>query len=88
MLRVMPWFRVLAIGRTVLLARRHYRRLEKRDRQRLTELARRGTSLNGSEREEMRQILAKLEPAVFMAATANTFSPVKVPRWVMSRLER
>jgi hypothetical protein len=87
-LRLMPFFRVMAIARTLLLARRHVRRLNAADRQRLVELARRGTGLNAAERDEMRRILAKLEPRAFAAAAANTWSPVKIPRWVMSRLER
>jgi hypothetical protein len=84
----MPYFRVLAIAKTVLLARRHVRRLDASDRRRLAQLARRGTALSAAERDEMRRILAKLEPRAFALATANAFSPVKIPRWIMSRLER
>jgi hypothetical protein len=88
MLRAMPFFRVMAIARTLLLARSHYRRLSAADRRRLAELARRGTGLDAAERDELRRILAKLEPRVFAVATANAFSPVKIPRWMASRLER
>lgn len=88
LLRSFTMFRVLAIARTVLLARRHYRKLETDDRRRLTELARRGMAMNASERDEMRRILAKLEPRAFAIAATNTFSPVKMPRWLASRLER
>ena len=88
MLRRMPFFKVLAIARTVMLARRHWRRLDARDRNRLTELARHGTSLTAAERDELRRILAKLEPRTFAAAAADAFSPVRIPRWLMSRLER
>jgi hypothetical protein len=87
-LRHIPFFRVLAIAKTVLLARRHVRRLDAADRRRLVELARRGTHLDAAERDEMRRILAKLEPRAFAVATANAFSPVRIPRWLMSRLER
>jgi hypothetical protein len=86
MLRAMAFFRVLAIARTVLLARRHWRRLDARDRRRLAELARRGTALNAAERDELRRILAKLEPRAFAAATVEAFSPVRIPRWLRSRL--
>jgi hypothetical protein len=86
-LRLMPFFRVMAIAQIVLLARRHFRRLDGADRRRLTELARRGTSLTAAERDEMRRILAKLEPAAFAVATADAFSPVRVPRWVRRRVE-
>jgi hypothetical protein len=88
MLRSMPYFRIVAIGRTVLLARRHYRQLDTDDRQRLAELVRHGHRLDRAERDELRRILAKLQPRAFAAAAANTFSPVKIPRWMMSRLER
>jgi hypothetical protein len=88
MLRSMPFFRVLAIGKTVLLVRRHFLQLERADRRRLAELLRHGTAMTPAERDELRRLLAKLEPRTFAAATANAFSPVKIPRWLMSRLER
>jgi hypothetical protein len=88
MLRRMPFFKVLAVARTVMLARRHWRRLDASDRHRLTELARHGTSLTAAERDELRRILAKLEPREFAAATANAFSPVRIPRWLTNRILR
>jgi hypothetical protein len=88
MLRTMPLFRVLAIARTVMLARRHVRQLDAHDRRRLADLVRHGHSLSAAERDELRRILAKLEPRAFAAATANAFSPVRIPRWLTNRLER
>jgi hypothetical protein len=40
MLRRMPFLKLLAIAQTVLLARRHFQRLNSRDRRRLSELVR------------------------------------------------
>jgi hypothetical protein len=88
MLRRMPLFRLLAIGQTVLLARRHFRRLDSDDRRRLSELVRRGRSMSPAEREELRRLLSTLEPRQFAAVTANAFSPVPLPRWLVARLTR
>ncbi|HEX2412426.1 MAG TPA: hypothetical protein VHJ39_14765 [Solirubrobacteraceae bacterium] len=83
----MPLVRLLAIGQIVLLARRHFRRLNSNDRRRLSELVRRGRDLSPAERDELRRLLSKLEPRQFAAATANAFSPVPLPRW-LARLTR
>jgi hypothetical protein len=88
LLRRMPFFRVLAIGHIVLLARRHLSQLDADDRRRLAELVRRGRGLSPAERDELRRLLAKLEPRAFAAATAAAFSPVPIPRWLASRLGR
>jgi|tagenome__1003787_1003787.scaffolds.fasta_scaffold20024456_2 hypothetical protein len=80
LMKKMPLFRLLAIGKTALLARRHLRRLEPRDRQRLLELVRKGRRMQPGERDELRRILAKLGPGEFAYATANAFSPVRLPR--------
>jgi hypothetical protein len=82
LLRRMPFFRVLAIAQTVLLARRHLQKLEPVDRRRLGELVRRGRRMTAAEREELRRLLAKLEPRAFAFATADAFSPVPIPRWL------
>jgi hypothetical protein len=87
-LRLIPFYRVLALGQTVLRARRHWRGLEPNDRRRLRELVMRGRNMTPAERDEMRQILAKLEPRAFALATANAFSPVRMPRWLVTRLSR
>jgi hypothetical protein len=87
MVRAIPFFRLLAIAQTVLLVRRHVRMLDAGDRRRLAELVRRGRGMSAAEREELRGILAKLEPRTFAAAAADAFSPVHVPRWVKRRIE-
>ena len=79
LLKKMPMFRLLAIGKTALLARRHLKRLDPHDRQRLLELVRKGRRMRPGERDELRAILAKLGPGEFAYATANAFSPVRLP---------
>jgi hypothetical protein len=88
LLRGLTLFRLLAIAKMVLIARRHYRKLETRDRRRLAALVRRGMAINAAEREELLQILAKLEPRAFALAVTGAFAPGKMPRWLASRLER
>jgi hypothetical protein len=80
LMKKMPLFRLLAIGQTVLLARRHFQRLDAGDRHRLVELVRKGRGMSRAERDELRAILAKLGPGEFAYAAANAFSPVKLPR--------
>jgi hypothetical protein len=84
-LRRMPFLKFLAIAKTLLLARNHIRRLDRNDRRRLQELARRGTKLNRAERDELRRLLSKLEPRAFAFATADAFSPVRLPRRLAGR---
>jgi hypothetical protein len=87
-LRAIPFFRLFAIAQTLLLARRHLKGLEATDRQRLRQLVMRGRQMTPAEREELREILSKLEPRAFALATANAFSPVRMPRWLVTRLSR
>jgi hypothetical protein len=88
LLRRLPFFRLLAIGQTALLARRHLRALDADDRRRLRELVSRGRSMSAAEREELRRLLAKLEPRAFAVTTAGRLSPVPIPRWLAARLSR
>ena len=80
MLRKMPFLKVLAIAKLALLARRHMKALEPKERERLRELVLRGHRLNKSERKELRRLVGKLEPRSFAWATANAFSPVRLRR--------
>jgi hypothetical protein len=79
MLRKMPFFKLLAVGQTVLLARRHFLQLSGDDRRRLRELMMRGKGMSAAERDELRHLLSKLEPAAFAFATADAFSPLPIP---------
>jgi hypothetical protein len=88
MMRAIPFFRLLAIAQTLLLARRHLRGLDGGERRRLRQLVLHGLTMSSAEREELRWLLSRLEPAAFAAATARTWSPVPLPRWMLSRLTR
>lgn len=88
LIRAIPFFRLLAIAQTLLLARRHLRGLERGDRHRLRELVLRGRGMSAHERQELRGLLSKLDPGAFAAATAKTWSPVPLPRWMLARLMR
>jgi hypothetical protein len=88
LLRRLPFFRLLAIAQTALLARRHLRRLDASDRRRLRELVRRGRGMDRAERDELRRLLGKLEPRAFAVTTANAFSPVPLPRRLAGRATR
>ena len=88
LLRRMPLFRLLAVGQTVLLAREHLKRLHPDDRRRLGELVRRARHMTPAEREELRRLLAKLEPRAFAVTTAGRFSPLPIPRRLSARLSR
>jgi len=84
----MPLFRLLVVAQTALLARHHLQRLDASDRRRLRELVGRGRAMTRAEREELRRILSKLDPKAFAITTANAFSPVRLPRWLVARLTR
>ena len=79
-LRRMPFFRVLAIARLALVARRHLGNLDPAERRRLGQLMRRSHRLDAAERDELRRLVGKLEPRAFAVATANAISPVRLPR--------
>ena len=83
----MPFFKLLAVGQTVLLARRHLLQLDGDDRRRLRELMMRGKSMNAAERDELRRLLGELAPTSFAFATADAFSPIPIPgrRWRQRR---
>jgi hypothetical protein len=87
LLRRMPFFKLLAIAQTALLARRHLQRLDADDRRRLGELVRRGRRTSPAERDELRALLAKLGPREFAFAAADRFSPLPL-RWLGGRSSR
>jgi hypothetical protein len=80
--RHLPWFRVLAIAKLALTARRHLRNLSPAERRRMAVLARRGRSLDDRERDELRGLVSRLDTRNFAAAAADAFSPFPVGRFV------
>lgn len=81
----LPIFRLLAVAQIALLAREHLRQLSPEDRLRLRQLVRRGRSLDGEERRELRALAARLEARAFVMASADKLSPVPLPRRLTRR---
>jgi hypothetical protein len=82
--RALPIMRLLALGEIAVLAKQHLDRLEPHERRRLIELARAGRGRPGTlsrrQREELRQLVAKIDPKAFVGEAAERFSPVPLPR--------
>jgi hypothetical protein len=86
--KAVPLARLLAAGQVVLLARRHWHRLEPDERRRLVTLVRRGhgrsRNLSPQDRAELARLICKADPRLFVGLVAQRFSPVPLP----SRLVR
>jgi hypothetical protein len=71
--RALPWSIVFQLA---MAARKHWKRLEPKDRARLAELVKKSqgvpTRLSAKERADVREIVAKLEPREF----ARTIVPI------------
>ena len=78
-----PLARLVLAGKIVLLARRHWHRLEPRERRRLMTLVRRGhgrpKNLSPTERAELARLIQKADPWLFARLVAQRFSPVPLP---------
>jgi hypothetical protein len=85
--RVVPYARLLAAARILMLARRHWHRLEPHERRRLITLVRmargRRGRLTADERLELARLIAKADPRLFAGLVAQRFSPVPLPRRVI-----
>jgi hypothetical protein len=78
--RGFPLFRLLAIGQVLLLAWHHLSQLNASERRRMLELLRRPRSLTAADKDELRALVRKLEPAAFAGSAARRMSPVGFPR--------
>src|SRR4051794_28898885 len=85
MFRAMPLFRLLAIAKLALTARRHLRNLTPMERRRLGELVRRGHRLGPADRIELRQLASKLDARAFIGAAVTAFAPWRVRRFARGR---
>ena len=85
--RAVPMARLLAAGEIVMLAHRHWHRLEPDERRRLLALVRRGRgrgrNLSVAERTELARLIAKADPRLFAGLVAQRFSPVPLPRRIV-----
>ena len=78
-LKLLPFFKILAIARVALVARRHVRALTPIERRRMAELVRHSRRLTPAERGELRTLVSRLEPGLFARTAADAFSPVRIP---------
>ena len=82
-LRRLPVLKLLALGEIALLARDHYERLSPAERRRLVILLRRGrgrpSRLSGGDRDELADLIAKVEPRAFVGEAADKLSPIPLP---------
>jgi hypothetical protein len=86
-LRHVPVVRLLALAEVALVAHDHVARLEPQERRRILTLVRIGRGrrqrLTEAQREELRQLVAKAEPRLFVGEVAQKVSPVKLPNRVV-----
>jgi hypothetical protein len=83
-LRRVPVLKLLAAAEVAMLARDHLMRLDRDQRQRLIELARKGRgrrrNLSEAEREELAMLIAKVEPRLLAGHAVQKLSPLPLPR--------
>ncbi len=83
-LRRIPVVRLLSIAEVGMLARDHFARLTPIERRRLLALIRtargRRSNLDSPEREELAELVAKLEPRLLAGEAVDRLSPIPVPR--------
>ena len=81
--KLIPMARLLAAAQVVMLARRHWHKLDAAERRRLLVLVRqthgRGRNLSATERLELARLVAKADPRLFAGLVAQRFSPVPLP---------
>jgi hypothetical protein len=85
--RGLPVANLLLAGEVALLAGEHIARLDPPRRRRLLVLLRQAAaaprSFPAAEREELTELLADLEPRLFVGSAARKLSPVPVPKRIL-----
>jgi hypothetical protein len=81
--RTLPWFRVLAISKLALTARRHLRNLTPAERRRLGVLLWPRRGRGPAELAERRRLVSKLDARAFGATAVGAFAP-----WPIGRMAR
>ena len=83
-LRRLPVLKLLAAAEIALLARDHVLLLNRGERRRLLELIRIGRgrkrNLSDPERDELTDLVAKMEPRLLAGHAVDKLSPVPIPR--------
>jgi hypothetical protein len=81
--KAIPLARLVAAAQVLMLARKHWHRLEPSERRRLITLVRvaggRRGNLSPDERLELARLVAKADPKLFLGLVAQRFSPVPLP---------
>jgi hypothetical protein len=82
--RLIPMARLIAAAQVVMLARRHWLRLDPHERRRLFTLVRIASGRRGrltpGERLELVRLIAKADPKLFAGLVVQKFSPVPFPK--------
>ena len=83
-LRRIPVLKLLAAAEIAMLARDHYLMLDGGERRRLVQLIRIGRgrrrNLSETERDELTELVAKMEPRLLAGHAVDKLSPVPIPR--------
>lgn len=81
--KLIPLARLIAAGQVLMLARRHWHRLEPAERHRVMVLVGkthgRPRNLTAGEKLELARLIAKADPRMFAGLVAQRFSPVPLP---------
>jgi hypothetical protein len=89
--RAIPMAKLLTAARLVIIARRHWLRLDPHERRRMLTLVRVATGRRGgltpAERFELARLIAKADPKLFAGLVVQMLSPVPLPKR-MARTKR
>lgn len=84
LLKRMPLARLVLLAEVAMLAKAHFERLTPAERRRLVLLVKHARgwphNLPQRERDELRKLVAKVEPRAFADEAAQRFSPLGSPR--------
>ena len=82
--RAIPMAKLLTAAQLVMIARRHWLRLEPHERRRLFTLVRVATGRRGgltpAERFELARLISKADPKLFAGLVVQKLSPVPLPK--------
>src|SRR5665213_723060 len=86
-LRRLPVLKLISIAEVAMLARERLLRLTPAERRRLLELVRiargRPSHLGNADRDELAELVAKLEPRLLAGQAADRISPVPLPKRIV-----
>jgi hypothetical protein len=86
-IRHVPVLKLLVAAEIAMMARDHLTKLSPNERRRLLELVRIGhgrrRNLSDDQREELTELIAKMEPRLLLGLALSKVSPVHLPRRVV-----